>query len=46
MLRDYHGSEIILNTDVILTDFWDQLDHLVDTIEGNNSGEAFERAVK
>ncbi|MHC0552971.1 UPF0738 family protein [Salinicoccus sp. CNSTN-B1] len=46
MLREHHGSEIILNTDVILTDFWDQLDHLVDTIEGNNYGEAFERAVK
>ena len=46
MLREHHGSEIILNTDVILTDFWDQLDHLVDTIEGNSYGEAFKRAVK
>lgn len=46
MLRDHHGSEIILNTDVILTDFWDELDHLINNIEGNNYGEAFERAVK
>lgn len=47
MLKAHHGAEVILNTDVILTDFWDELDYLVDNIEDNdNYGEAFESAVK
>lgn len=47
MLKTHHGVEIILNTDVILTDFWDELDYLIENIDGNNNyGEAFEIAVK
>ncbi|WP_342388676.1 hypothetical protein [Salinicoccus bachuensis] len=47
MLKAHHGAEVILNTDVILTDFWDELDYLIENIEDNNNyGEAFESAVK
>ena len=46
MLEDHKGKQMIVNDDIVLTDFWDELNDLLENIEGNNNyGQAFEEAV-
>lgn len=46
MLEDHKGKKIVVNDDIVITDFWEELSDLLQNIEGNNNyGEAFEEAV-
>lgn len=46
MLEDHKGKRLIVNDDIELTDFWDEMNDLLENIEGNNNyGQAFEEAV-
>lgn len=47
MLNDFKDTQIVLNDEVILTDFWEEMDFLLDNIvDNNNYGKEFESAVR
>ncbi|WP_411843650.1 hypothetical protein [Salinicoccus sp. HZC-1] len=47
MLKDYKDSEIVVNGEVGLTDFWEEMDYLLENIvDNNNYGKEFETAVR
>ncbi len=47
MLNDFKGTEILLNGQVTLDGFWEEMDFLLDNIvDNNNYGKAFETAVR
>lgn len=47
MLNDYKDSKIVLNDELTLEDFWEEMDFLLDNIvDNNNYGKEFESAVR
>lgn len=47
MLKDFHGSEPVVNGEIRLAEFWEELDFLLDNIVDNkNYGQAFEGAIR
>jgi len=47
MLDDYRNGEILLNGEITLAGFWEEMDFLLDNIvDNNNYGREFESAVR